>query len=171
MSTAVSATTKPPTLVRALTLKDAVLLVVGGVIGSGIFITSNTVATALPSPVLFLGIWLAGAFVCYLAALSFAELGAMYPEAGGQYVYLREAFGDVAAFLYGWLMFVAGSTGGISTLTVAFAEYLGQVVPFGSREAVWTTSGFSWKAGHFVSSVWHLTRGRSEERRVGKEGK
>ena len=159
MSTAVSATTNPPTLVRALTLKDAVLLVVGGVIGSGIFITSNTVATVLPSPVLFLGIWLAGAFVCYLAALSFAELGAMYPEAGGQYVYLREAFGDVAAFLYGWMMFIAGSTGGISTLTVGFAEYLDRVIPMRAHDALWTMTGFSWKSGHFIAGTWHLTRG------------
>jgi len=156
---AISETRTAPTLARELSLTDAVLLVVGGIIGSGIFITSNTVAAALPSPLLFLGIWVAGGAVCYLAALAFAELGAMYPEAGGQYVYLREAFGDVAAFLYGWLMFVAGSTGGIATLTVGFAEYFGQVVPFGFREAVWTTAGFTWKSGHFVSTAWHLTRG------------
>ena len=152
-------TSRAPTLVRALSLTDAVLLVIGGIIGSGIFITSNTIAAALPNPILFLGIWVAGGAVCYLAALSFAELGGMYPEAGGQYVYLREAFGNVAAFLYGWLMFIAGSTGGISTLTVGFAEYFGQVVPFGPRESVWTVNGFSWKSGHFISAAWHLTRG------------
>ena len=147
------------TLVRELSLTDAVLLVVGGIIGSGIFLTSNTIAGALPSPLLFLGIWVAGGAVCYLAALAFAELGAMYPEAGGQYVYLREAFGNVAAFLYGWLMFVAGSTGGIATLTVGFAEYFGQVVPFGARESIWTVNAFTWKSGHWLVSTWHVTRG------------
>jgi basic amino acid/polyamine antiporter, APA family len=83
----------------------------------------------------------------------------MYPEAGGQYVYLREAFGDVAAFLYGWMMFVAGSTAGISTLTVGFAEYLGQLLPIGSHQAVWTISAVTWKGGRVVASTWHLTRG------------
>ena len=163
MSTAVPASTnteqKSPTLLRALTLTDAVLLVVGGVIGSGIFITSSTVAAELPSPLLFLGIWVAGAAVCFMAAVAFAELGAMYPEAGGQYVYLREAFGDFAAFLYGWLMFIAGSTGGISTLTVGFADYFGQVMNFGTQAVVLTTPGLAWKSGHFVAAAWHLTRG------------
>lgn len=144
---------------RALTLKDAVLLVIGGIIGSGIFITSNTVATALPSPVWFLAIWAAGGAVCYMAALAFAELGAMYPEAGGQYVYLREAFGNVAAFLYGWMMFVAGSTGGISTLTVGFAEYLNQVVPLNAHAPVFSVAGLTWKSGHVLATTWHLTRG------------
>lgn len=163
MGTAVPATTsgasKQSGLVRALSLTDAVLLVIGGVIGSGIFITSSTVAAALPSPVFFLGIWVAGGAVCYMAAVAFAELGAMYPEAGGQYVYLREAFGDLAAFLYGWLMFIAGSTAGISTLTVGFADYLGQVVPFGAKAVVFSVPGVSWKAGHVAAVAWHLNRG------------
>lgn len=158
-ATTVSETTKAPTLVRALSLTDSVLLVVGGIIGSGIFLTSGTVAAALPSPLLFLAVWVAGGVVSFLAALSFAELGAMYPEAGGQYVYLREAFGDVAAFLYGWLMFIAGSTAGISTLTVGFAAYLGQAVPFGATRVVLAVPGFTWKAGAFASWTWHLTRG------------
>jgi len=133
--------------------------VVSGIIGSGIFITSNAVATALPSPFFFLAIWVAGGAVCYLAALSFAELGAMYPEAGGQYVYLREAFGDVAAFLYGWLMFIAGSTAGISTLTVGFTEYLDRALPFGAHQTIASVPGMTWKAGHIASTAWHLTRG------------
>ena len=146
-------------LARALTLKDAVLLVIGGIIGSGIFITSNTVAKALPSPAWFLAIWAAGGAVCYMAALAFAELGAMYPEAGGQYVYLREAFGDVAAFLYGWMMFIAGSTGGISTLTVGFAEYLNQVIPLNARATVLAMPAVTWKSGQMLATTWHLTRG------------
>src|SRR6516164_4923285 len=100
MSTAVSANPgSKATLVRELSLTDGILLVVGTVIGSGIFANSADVAAALPAPVLFLGIWAAGGVICFCAAVAVAELGAMYPEAGGQYVYLREAFGDVVAFL------------------------------------------------------------------------
>lgn len=164
MSTAASASTDSgdgrATLVRELSLKDAVLLVIGAVIGSGIFANSADVAAALPSPLLFLGIWAAGGAICYMAAVAVAELGAMYPEAGGQYVYLREAFGDVVAFLYGWMMFTAGGSGGIATLAVAFALYAGKVVPFlDAGQPIWTTSGWAWKAGHLVSVPWHLTRG------------
>ncbi len=164
MSTASSATTgsatKAPTLLRELSLKDAVLLVIGAVIGSGIFANSADVAAALPSPVLFLGIWAVGGGICYFAAVAVAELGSMYPEAGGQYVYLREAFGDVVAFLYGWMMLTAGGSGGIATISVAFAAYFGKVVPFlDADQVIWTTSGWAWKAGHLVSAPWHLTRG------------
>jgi len=147
-------------LIRELTLKDAVLLVIGAVIGSGIFANSADVAAALPSPPLFLGIWAAGGAICFFAAVAVAELGAMYPEAGGQYVYLREAFGDVVAILYGWMMLTAGGTGGIATLAVAFAAYFGKVVPFlDADQAIWTISGWTWKAGHLIATPWHLTRG------------
>lgn len=164
MSTASSVSTgsapKPPTLVRELSLKDAVLLVIGAVIGSGIFANSADVARALPAPVLFFAIWAAGGVICYLAAVAVAELGAMFPEAGGQYVYLREAFGDVVAFLYGWMMLTAGGSGGIATIAVAFAAYFGKVVPvLDADRVIGSTPGFAWKAGHFVSVPWHLTRG------------
>ena len=115
-------------LVRGLSLWDAVLLVIGGVVGSAIFLVPKDVAAALPSAPLFLGVWVAGGVLSLMAALVFAELGAMFPEAGGQYVYLREAYGDLSAFLYAWLMFVAGNTGGIATIAVAFAVYLGKLV-------------------------------------------
>ena len=155
MSTAASAstdsTTPKVTLVRELSLKDAVLLVIGAVIGSGIFANSADVAAALPAPLLFLGIWAAGGAICYFAAVAVAELGAMYPEAGGQYVYLREAFGDTVGFLYGWMMLTAGGSGGIATLSVAFAAYAGKVIPFLDADNVlWTTSGVTWKTGHLV---------------------
>ena len=96
-------------LVRGLSAWDGVLLVIGGVIGSALFLVPKEIAAALPSPPLFLGVWVAGGVLALMGALVFAELGAMFPEAGGQYVYLREAYGDFAAFLYGWLMFVAGT--------------------------------------------------------------
>ncbi len=147
-------------LVRGLSLWDSVLLVIGGVIGSAIFLVPSDVATALPAPVLFLGVWVAGGALSLMGALVFSELGAMFPEAGGQYVYLREAFGDWAAFIYGWLMFVAGNTGGIATIAVAFATYLGKVVsPLRANLVLLDLPGVSWKSGRLVETVWHLTRG------------
>ncbi len=147
-------------LVRGLSAWDGVLLVIGGVIGSAIFLVPKDVAFALPSPALFLGIWVAGGVLSLMGALVFAELGAMLPEAGGQYTYLREAFGDLAAFLYGWLMFVAGNTGGIATIAVATAVYLGKVVrPLEASTAFLTMPGVDWQSGHFVHAVWTLTRG------------
>jgi len=147
-------------LVRGLSAWDGVLLVIGGVIGSAIFLVPKDVAEALPSPLLFLGIWVAGGVLSLMGALVFSELGAMLPEAGGQYTYLREAFGDLAAFLYGWLMFVAGNAGGIATIAVATAVYLGKVVrPLEASTAVFTMPGIDWQARHFVQAVWTLTRG------------
>ena len=124
------------------------LLVIGGVIGSAIFLVPKEIAAALPSAPLFLGVWVAGGVLALMGALVFAELGAMFPEAGGQYVYLREAYGDFAAFLYGWLMFVAGNGGGIATIAVAFAVYLGKVVrPLEASVAVLSLPGLGWKSG------------------------
>jgi APA family basic amino acid/polyamine antiporter len=149
-----------PGLVRGLSLLDSILLVVSGVVGSAIFLVPKDVAAALPSPRLFLGVWVAGGVLSLMAALAFAELGAMFPEAGGQYVYLREAYGDLAAFLYGWLMFVAGNTGGIATIAVAFAVYLGKLVrPLEAGLAVLSLPGLGWKSGHLVPTAWSLTRG------------
>ena len=147
-------------LVRGLSLWDAVLLVIGGVVGSAIFLVPKDVAAALPSAPLFIGVWVAGGVLSLMAALVFAELGAMFPEAGGQYVYLREAYGDLSAFLYGWLMFVAGNTGGIATIAVAFAVYLGKLVrPLEAGVAVLALPGLGWKSGQVVQTAWNLTRG------------
>jgi basic amino acid/polyamine antiporter, APA family len=114
-----------PHLVKALGLKDAVLMLVGGVIGSGIFLTAGQVATSLRRADLFLLIWIAGGIISMLACLAVAELAGMYPEAGGPYVFLREAYGELPAFLYGWMIFAVAQTGTIAALAVGFAEYLG----------------------------------------------
>ena len=149
-----------PSLVRGMSLLDATLLVVGGCLGSAIFLVPNDIASALPSPPLYLLIWVAGGVVTLMAAVSLAELGTMFPEAGGQYVYLREAFGDFSAYLFGWMVFVAGGTGGISTLVVAFARYLGKAFPVVRADAViFTTPGFSIHATHISAQVWDFTRG------------
>lgn len=120
------------TLLRGLTLTDSVLLMVGGVIGSGIFLTAAPIATAVHRPAYFLGIWLVGGVISLLACFAFAEMASMFPEAGGQYVYLREAYGEFPAFLYGWMIFAVGQSGTIAALAVGFAEYFGAVFPFAS---------------------------------------
>jgi APA family basic amino acid/polyamine antiporter len=118
-----------PHLLRKLNLLDATFLVIGAVIGSGIFMTTGFIAEYLPSPGLILIIWLVGGFITLCGALAFAELGAMYPKAGGQYVYLREAYGPWAGFLYGWGFFWVIECGGIATLAVAFGEFFGYFFP------------------------------------------
>jgi APA family basic amino acid/polyamine antiporter len=114
---------------RRLGLMDTSFLVIGAVVGSGIYMTPGIIAGSLPSPGLLLAVWLAGGFITLCGALSFAELGAMYPQAGGQYVYLREAYGPGAAFLFGWAFFGFIMCGGLAALAVAFAEFLGSFIP------------------------------------------
>jgi basic amino acid/polyamine antiporter, APA family len=125
-----------PTLVRGLGLLDSVLLLVSGIIGSSIFLTAKDIASPLPQPVLFLGVWVLGALISLCACFAFAELGSMFPDSGGQYVYLREAYGDLVAFLYGWMLFSVANGGTIAALSVASAAYLGQVLPFISPDHV-----------------------------------
>src|SRR5438128_6269927 len=94
-----------PTLVRGLSLLDAVLLLVGGIIGSSIFLTAKDIAGPLPHPALFLLVWVLGGVISLCACAAFAELGSMFPDSGGQDVYLREAYGVLMAFSYGWVLF------------------------------------------------------------------
>jgi basic amino acid/polyamine antiporter, APA family len=108
---------------------DATTLVVGSMIGSGIFIVSADMARQLNSPGLLLLTWMATAVLTLIAALSYGELAAMMPHAGGQYVYLRESFGPLAGFLYGWTLFLVIQTGTAAAVAVAFAKFLGVFVP------------------------------------------
>jgi len=125
-----------PGFLRRLGLLDTTFLVIGAVVGSGIFMTPGIIADGLPSPGLLLAVWLAGGLITLCGALSFAELGAMYPQAGGQYVYLREAYGPAAAFLFGWAFFGFIMCGGLAALAVAFAEFLGSFLPVLSTDHV-----------------------------------
>ncbi|MGA6984205.1 MAG: amino acid permease [Candidatus Sulfotelmatobacter sp.] len=125
-----------PTLVRGLTLLDSVLLLVSGIIGSSIFLTAKDIAGPLPQPMLFLGVWVLGGVISLFGCVAFAELGSMFPESGGQYVYLREAYGDLVAFLYGWMLFAVANGGSIAALSVAAAAYTGQVFPGVSQEHI-----------------------------------
>jgi len=147
------ATQHGPSLVRGLSLLDSVMLMVGGIIGSGIFLTAGQIASAVHKPLYFLGVWLVGGLISLLACFAFAEMAAMYPEAGGQYVYLREAYGEFPAFLYGWMIFTVGQSGTIAALAVGFAEYFGAILPFASaHQPVFTLLGWTLTRGHLVST-------------------
>jgi APA family basic amino acid/polyamine antiporter len=111
-------------LVRGLRLPDATAVVIGTIIGSGIFLVPSNVSRQLPSLVAVLLVWVVGGVLTCFGALALSELGAAFPGAGGLYVYLRRAYGDVVGFLYGWALFSMIQTGSIATLAVAFGLYL-----------------------------------------------
>ena len=113
---------------RELSLQDAVFLVIASVVGSGIFLTPGTIATHLPHAGLIMAAWIVGGLLSLAGALANAELGAMYPRAGGDYVYLREAFHPIAGFLVGWITFFAIYAGTVATLAVGFAASLGAML-------------------------------------------
>ena len=115
-------------LPRVLGFKDVIGILIGSVIGSGIFIVPAEVAGQVPSPVLMLAVWLVGGILSFFGALAFSELGAAYPDAGGMYVYLRESFGSLIAFLFGWSLFLVIDSGAIATLAVAFRLQLSPVL-------------------------------------------
>jgi basic amino acid/polyamine antiporter, APA family len=135
-NTKINSSENKPSLIRGLGLLDSVLLLVSGIIGSSIFLTAKDIAAPLPHPVLFLLVWVLGALISLCACFAFAELGSMFPDSGGQYIYLREAYGDLIAFLYGWMLFAVANGGTIAALSVASAAYAGRVVPFLSQERV-----------------------------------
>ena len=119
----------PVTLERRLGPLDAAAIVVSNVIGGGIFFVPVLVAQLTPSAWAMLGVWLLGGILAFAGAMAYAELATLRPHAGGEYVYLREAYGPVAAFLSGWTSFVAGFSGAIAAGAVALADYLGRFIP------------------------------------------
>ena len=129
-------------LVRGLTLLDATLLIVGSVIGSGIFFSPSIMAGWLQSPGLLLGLWIVGGVLTLAGALSYAELAAAMPRAGGQYVFLSEAFSPVFGFLYGWTLLLAINTGFVAAVSVAFAKTLGFFWPaIGEQNVLFALAG------------------------------
>src|SRR6202453_3794730 len=121
------------TLARTLGLRDLTMLVIGGVIGSGIFLVPGAIQRQVGGSVgLAILVWAAGGLLSLVGALTYVELAAMKPEAGGLYVYIRDCFGRLTAFLYGWTLFLVIASGGIATLAVAFGAYLGQIIPLGA---------------------------------------
>jgi APA family basic amino acid/polyamine antiporter len=147
-----------PHLLRKMNLLDTTFLVIGSVVGSGIFMTSGFMVQGLPSPGLLLLVWLVGGFITLCGALSCAELGAMYPQAGGQYIYIREAYGPFAGYFYGWGFFWFIMCGGIAALAVGFAEFLGYFFPAISNQAILIKTSFfglpySLSAGQLVAAA------------------
>jgi len=116
-------------LVRGLGTWDAALLTIGSVVGTGIFLTTGDMARVLPDGGLILWVWIAGGLLTLAGALTYAELGVMFPRAGGLYHYIKEAYGPLWGFLYGWIAFLVIMSGGIATIAVGFGQYLASFVP------------------------------------------
>src|ERR687885_1143516 len=133
--------------VKALTLTDATMLVAGSMIGSGIFIVSADIARAVGSPFWLLMAWVITGVITLLGALAYGELAAMFPRAGGQYVFLRESMGPLMGFLYGWTLFVIIQTGTIAAVAVAFGRFLGVLIPGVSPQL------FGWFPHHAFSTA------------------
>ncbi len=144
----------PPSLERRLGTFSATTLIVGSMIGSGIFIAPSIMAGQIASPGLLLGLWIGGGALTLVGALSYAELAAMMPRAGGQYVFLREAFGRPAAFLYGWTLLLVIQTGFNAAVAIAFAKYLGVLgLPVGESDVLVTLGPLSITSAGVVGCV------------------
>ena len=151
---AASAEGSPPQLVRGLGLLDATFLIVGSVIGSGIFFAPAIMAGYLQGPGLLLGLWVLGGLLTLTGALSYAELAAAMPRAGGQYVYLSEAFRPIWGFLYGWTFLLAINTGFVAAVAVAFAKTLGFFVPgVGEEQVLFSVAGIRFSSAQAVALV------------------
>jgi basic amino acid/polyamine antiporter, APA family len=121
---------------REIGLTDATTIVISGIIGGGIFFTPATVAQQLPDGPWIIAAWITGAVIAFAGALTFAELGSRFPHAGGHYIYIRDAFGSLPAFLYGWMLLLIIATGALASLALAFAGYIAAffpMSPFGQR--------------------------------------
>jgi APA family basic amino acid/polyamine antiporter len=141
-----AATTLDTEFRRGLGLYDSTMIVIGAMIGSGIFIVSADMARNIGSPGWLLGAWIVTGALTIVGALSYGELAAMMPRAGGQYVYLREAFSPMWGFLYGWTLFLVIQTGTIAAVSVGFGRYFGALVPWISDE-------------HYLIAPVHITTG------------
>lgn len=130
---------EPAELKREMSLFDAMMIVMGAMIGSGIFIVSADIARTVGSPGHLLLVWLITGVVTIIGALSYGELAGMMPQAGGLYVYLREAYGPLPGFLYGWTTFLVIQTGTIAAVAVAFAKFTGLIVPWFSETHILAT--------------------------------
>jgi APA family basic amino acid/polyamine antiporter len=135
------ATARESGLVKGLGLVDSTTLVMGSMIGSGVFIVAADISRQVHSPGLMIMTWVATAVLTLIAALSYGELAAAMPQAGGQYVYLREAFGPLYGFLFGWTLFLVIQTGTIAAVAVAFAKYTGVFFPWFSAQNYLLGSG------------------------------
>lgn len=147
-------------LKRSLNLFDTIMLVSGSMIGSGIFIVSADMMRVLGSPFWVLMCWIISGVITLFAALSYGELAGMMPNAGGQFIYLKRAYGKLASFVYGWTVFTVIQTGVIAAVAVAFARYVGVFIPFfDEKHSVLSLGGFSVSSTQILAvlSVFFLT--------------
>jgi APA family basic amino acid/polyamine antiporter len=147
-----SSASSQPHLVRGLGLFSATAIVIGSMIGSGIFIVSADIGRLVASPALLIAAWLVTTVMTIIAALSYGELAAMMPTAGGQYVYLREALGPLWGFLYGWTLFLVIQTGTIAAVAVSFGKFSGVFFPgISSTHWIWHVAKVpAWRLGPMV---------------------
>jgi basic amino acid/polyamine antiporter, APA family len=141
-------------LVRALSLRDAIALLVGTVIGTGVFFKAAPMAQLLGSPWMVLLAWIAAGVLSLAGALTYAELGAMFPRAGGDYVFLREAYGDFPAFMFGWTNFAVITTTGLAAIATGFASFLSALIPL---DAIWAARDI-----HLLGQTIHWTFGAQQ---------
>lgn len=136
-----------PALVRALTTWDGTLLTIGSIVGTGVFMTTGDMVAAFPHAGAILGVWVVAGLLTLAGALTYGELGAMYPQAGGIYVFLREAYGPLWGFLYGWSGFLVIMSGGVAAIAVGFGEVLGGFLPWFSGQRLYASielGGWTW---------------------------
>lgn len=139
-------------LKRELNLLDATTLVIGSMIGSGIFIAPSLMANYIQTPGLIILLWLVGGILTIFGSLSYAELAAAMPRSGGQYVFLKEAYSPLIAFLYGWTLFLVIQSGFIAAVAVAFAKYLGVFIPsLSETNIIFTLGSFSLNTAQIVA--------------------
>jgi basic amino acid/polyamine antiporter, APA family len=163
----------PETFKRSLSLLDGTMIVVGSMIGSGIFIVSADIIRTVGSPGLMLGVWAMTGMLVLIAAVSYGELASMFPKAGGQYVYLREAYNPLVGFLYGWAFFAVIQTGTIAAVGVALAKFTSYLVPaLSEKNYLLDLGSFRVSAGQLlaIASIvlltWVNTRGLQHGRLV-----
>jgi APA family basic amino acid/polyamine antiporter len=144
----ITTNSQPSDLIKGLGLFDSTTLVMGSMIGSGVFIVAAEVSRQVRSPGLFFLTWVISGLMTVIAAVSYGELAGMMPKAGGQYVYLREAFGPLFGFLYGWTLFLVIQTGTVAAVAVAFGKFLGVFVPWVSAKTILLNFGTLPVFGH-----------------------
>jgi APA family basic amino acid/polyamine antiporter len=156
-----------PSLAREIGLFGATMLVMGGIVGSGIFMNPYVVARQVGTPALILGAWAFGGLVALAGALVYAELAALRPAVGGQYAYLREAFHPKVAFVYGWILLLVTQSGGMAAVAVTFARYLRELVPLPVGDGavavlalglLTVVNGFGVRAGNDVQSLFMVLK-------------
>ena len=156
---------------KKLTVVDATLIVAGSMIGSGVFIVAADMGKSVGGPGMMMVLWLITGIMTIFAALSYGELAGMFPRAGGQYIYLKEAYNPLVGFLYGWSLFAVIQTGTIAAVAVAFAKYTGQIFPvFSEKNILLEFGSFKLTAAQLLGifSIFVLTLVNSQGINYGK---